>query len=262
MINPLTKYQRMFVDVREPNEYGWFIESIQNELERDCFARCLADVIANHPMNVFAEKEKVHLLLSNLALASGIAAQSQPRWLTDINGNDDTLSMLSICQDNKWYDFMACEEYIMLEQRKPSTKYIIGLYGRAESGKTPTARIVFKMLKKQYPDHAILFEDEDKYDVKGLFYVGNAKVGIDSQGDPTGRQMDSLNDFVKMGCDIIMVSSRTDGRTVDAIQKYERSHIIHWEARDIHDNESEHEIVNTLQAEKLFHLINQYAAIV
>lgn len=260
MINPLATYQRMFIDVREPNEYGLLIESIQNEQERICFVRGLADVIANYPENVYAEKEKVHMLLSHLASITGILPSAQPGWYADIKGRDNTSSMLSVCQDNKWYNFMASDEYMMLEQRRPTTKHIIGLYGRAESGKTPTARLVFRMLKENYPEHAIIFEDEDKYDVKGLFYVGNAKVGFDSQGDPTGRQMDSLNDFVKMGCDIIMISSRTDGRTVNAIQKFERTHIIHWEPRDIRDNKKEHESANINQAEELFRLINQYAA--
>lgn len=265
MVNLLTTYQRVFIDVRKPNEYGQLIDSIQNEQERSRFACGLSTILANYPESVFAEKEKVRFLLNHLASVSGIGEQSTPGWFTDIKGSDDSLSMLSVRQDNKWYDFMACDEYIMLEHRKPSAKHIIGLYGRAGSGKTPTSHKVFKMLKEHYPDHAILFEDEDsedRYDVKGLFYIGNAKVGFDSQGDPTGRQMDSLDSFVNMGCDIIMVSSRTDGRTVNAIQRFERSHIIHWEPRAIRDDENEHEKVNTKQAKDLFRLIKQYAAIV
>lgn len=262
MISILAHTRRVFVDLRESRGYEQWINSISDEQDKKRFAYGLATILANYPENVNAEKEKVHMLLSRLASLSGVLPSAQPGWFTDVKGRDNTSSMLSICHDNNWYNFLACDEYMMLEQRRPSTKHIIGLYGRAESGKTPTARLVFKMLKENYPEHAIMFEDEDKYDVKGLFYIGNAKVGFDSQGDPTGRQMDSLNDFVKMDCDVIMISSRTDGRTVNAIEKFERNHIIDWQARQIRDNKDEHELVNIQQAEELFRLINQYATIV
>lgn len=43
-----------------------------------------------------------------------------------------------------------------------------------------------------------------------LNYKGTT-IGIESQGDPNGRQMFSIQEFVKQNCDIIICASRTKG---------------------------------------------------
>ena len=44
-------------------------------------------------------------------------------------------------------------------------------------------------------------------DVKAIMDINGHKVGIESQGDPNGRLKESLSDFVKAKCSIIICAT-------------------------------------------------------
>ena len=220
MTNILTQNRRVFIDVRKGQNNDALIRSIENQDERRAFADGLSDILKNYPEDVSKEIELTKEILKRFAILCGIQYPMQPGWYNSIIENYSALWSLTLCDvNNQWYNYMASNEFLSAEQCIPTEKHIIGLYGRAESGKTPTMKKVFRMLQTKYPEHEIVFEPTTSYDAKGTFFVGNAKVGIEGQGDPNSRQEQSINDFVNLGCDVILVASRTRGMTVDSIRK-------------------------------------------
>ena len=264
MISILTRNRRVFIDVRNRQNNNALIRSIENEQERRAFSKGLSDILDHYPANISNEIELSKEILKRFAILCGIQYPTQPGWYNSIIENYGTLWSLTLCDDkNLWYNFMACNEFLSAEQCLPTDKHIIGLYGRAESGKTPTVKKVFRMLQTEYPEHAVIFEPTTSYDAKGIFFVGNAKVGVEGQGDPNGRQVDrSIAEFVSIGCDIILVSSRNFGMTVDAIDRYRDIYTIDWVPRMIRNrfNIKECERANRTQATELMNMIEQIAA--
>ena len=253
---------RLFIDINDLQKAEQLKYAIENETLRDYFSWEILRIIAEYPANIETDKDKAKDILNRLAKLFGVEKTTQTGWFTHISGQNNAMIMLTLRDEDGWYNFMATDKYIMAEKSKPSTKHIIGLYGAKETGKTPTARKVFHSLKNSYPNHAILFNDENNYDVKGLFFIGNAMVCVDSQGDPTGLQMESLNDFDSIGCNVSFVCSRTDGRTVDAIEKFYHNYNIKWVERQIENDKQKQDGVNTKQAEDIVELIKQYSSIV
>jgi hypothetical protein len=97
-------------------------------------------------------------------------------------------------------------------------KSAIALKGHADSGKTYTILKVYELLKAKYPDYK---EEEFKItiDIRVILVINGFRIGIESQGDPGGRLVNSLNLFLKKKCDVIVCSTRTRGQTVEAVKK-------------------------------------------
>lgn len=103
-------------------------------------------------------------------------------------------------------------------------KIIIANSGFAYSGKSTSIRYVYELLSSRY--HPNIIEPKGGYnpnqDVKAIIDIPQSdghmvKVGIESQGDPGSRQVDSINYFINKGCEIILVACRIKGTTKDAV---------------------------------------------
>ena len=105
-------------------------------------------------------------------------------------------------------------------------KHVIAVYGGKKTGKSRTIKQVFQILKQRYNEHVEYFENED--DVTAVFRIQGKIVGIESQGDANSRQMQSMAEFATMGCDVILVASRSRGITVDAIEALQPDYLIDW----------------------------------
>ena len=101
-------------------------------------------------------------------------------------------------------------------------KIVIANSGFAHSGKSTSIRYVFELLSSRY--HVI--EPRNGYnpneDIKAIIGIPQSdghivKVGIESQGDPSSRQMESIDYFVNKDCEIILVACRIKGATKDAV---------------------------------------------
>jgi len=258
-VQSLVEDHRLFIDVNDETQIGELEKSIENESVRKAFSWGLMEIIADYRTEVEEGREKK--ALNRLARLFGVETTMQTGWFTHISGDKGESYMLTLhAGDGIWYNFMVCKDFMMLGKSKPSTKHIIRLYGAAERGKTPTARKVFYTIKNSHPEHAIIYRDDDE--VKGLFFIGNAMVGIDSQGDPTGGQIETLNDFVSMGCQVNFICSRKHGHTVSEVDKFKHTYIIVPEERKYEPNVLKQDEVNTKQAEHIVDLIEEFASIV
>lgn len=131
---------------------------------------------------------------------------------------------------------------------------VIANNGKAECGKSSSIKEVFNKLITTYP-YKVLIKDGD---IKATVTIGNILVGIESQGDPNSRMMQSMNDFVSMGCQIIIAACRTSGETynkiieLNQINKYD----IIWATNDKTAISQKHQdILNKKYAERVIALI-------
>lgn len=261
MISLLAHNRRVFIDVRNRQNNEPLISSITDEQERETFALGLTNILDHYPHAIHENIAQTKEVLKQFAYLCGITFPTQPGWFCPVEGSAVKLMSLTLSDyNNQWYTFMASDYYMSVEKCEHTKKHIIRLQGGKETGKTPTMKIVFEKLQHKYSEHSAVLESTASYDVKGVFFIGNAKVGIDGQGDPNGRQLDSIEEFVSIGCDIILVSSRTFGMTVDAVDRFKGVYLIDEESRDIRYNPNEHEIANTAQADKLVSMVEQFAA--
>lgn len=257
----LSNRRRVFFDIRKPENNVRLIGLIDNEYKRKTFTNGLEKILANYPKSVGQEEVRVKEILKYFANICGVSTQTQPGWFYYIAGDDGAIWSLTLrTESEEWYTFMASDSFISVERCLPTEKHIIGLWGSAGTGKTPTMHKVFRLLQKNYSKHSVVLESDARYDVKGLFFIGNAKIGVEGQGDPNSRQQNSIAEFVSIGCDIIIISSRTLGMTVDAIDRFGGMYKIAWEEKKYEYNENLHEAINQAQAEDLVQKIEQFAA--
>lgn len=103
-------------------------------------------------------------------------------------------------------------------------KIVIANSGFAYTGKSTSIRYVFELLSSRY--RPIIIDPKQGYhpnkDIKAIIEIPQSdghvvKVGIESQGDPDSRQTESINEFVNMGCEIILVACRVKGATKDKV---------------------------------------------
>ena len=109
-------------------------------------------------------------------------------------------------------------------------KIVIANSGFAHSGKSTSIRYVYELLSSRY--HPNIIEPKQGYnpnqDVKAIIDIPQSdghmvKVGIESQGDPGSRQMESIDYFVKEKCEIILVACRVKGTTKTKVLSLQRS---------------------------------------
>ncbi len=107
------------------------------------------------------------------------------------------------------------------------TRKVIALWGRAQSGKTSTLKIVHDTLL--HMSHEVLFENtDDGRDVMKIFSINGLKVGLESQGDPGSRLGRSLQEFKKHDCTVIICATRSKGETQDLVRKLKSTYKISW----------------------------------
>lgn len=120
-------------------------------------------------------------------------------------------------------------------------KYLIGLYGKSNIGKTEAIRLVFELIKEKYPDlkydpdyQPILSNDGD---ISVIVIVNGIKIGIESQGDPNSRIFVSIPIFINLNCDVILCATRTRGATVQIIEGLKNDFQINWiEKKQVDDS--------------------------
>lgn len=135
-------------------------------------------------------------------------------------------------------------------------KTVFANSGTADQGKSSTIIEIFNLLNKKYRNSIeIIFSSE--WDITAVVTIGKIKIGIESQGDPNSRLLNSLKYFVKINCDIIICSTRTSGTTVDAVNALnKRGYNIVW-VTNYRSKEKDHKALNKISANHIFKLIQQ-----
>lgn len=104
-------------------------------------------------------------------------------------------------------------------------KLLIYDKGIGHIGKSRSVKAVFHRLMAEhrgditeiYVRHGSI-RFEDRRDLCVLFKYRGIQVGLESQGDPDCRLVDSLKEFSKRDCDIIICACRTKGDDYDFMQ--------------------------------------------
>lgn len=110
-------------------------------------------------------------------------------------------------------------------------KTIIGVWNNENTGKSGSILEAYKILlaKRAKIDYSITGiasysnPDVNNNEVVAVLDYKGIKIGIESQGDPTGRQFNTLPDLVQHHCDIIICASRCGGKTCTLIDTTIRS---------------------------------------
>ncbi|MDP3558335.1 MAG: hypothetical protein Q8T03_13265 [Bacteroidota bacterium] len=104
-------------------------------------------------------------------------------------------------------------------------KFIIANWGHGNQGKSNTVKRLTKLILEHYTT-SITSPVEINFtgDVKTIITIEELKIGIESQGDPNSRLFESLKEFSKKSCSIIICATRTSGATVDAVNNLKKSH--------------------------------------
>ncbi len=239
-------------------------EALENEATRGLLASEIAYVLSTYPSSVENQDENWKTVRALQRVAKDFGIDSVPiiqSWQTRINQGQQGLQMLSmVTKDNNRYNVMATDNYLLAEQAEPTHKHVIALYSGKDRGKSESIRIAFQILLERHPEYAIIFDNGEKSgDVKALLFINGAKVGIESQGDPKSRQMQSIEDFISLGCDVILTASRSSGMTTTSIDLHKHQYDIHWRRKRGVAEETRHKKSNRQVAEELVNLVESFA---
>ena len=91
-------------------------------------------------------------------------------------------------------------------------------------GKSQTIRTVVEMLIEKHHDATVEHNHTTRVDVRLVLTINGLRIGIESQGKLV---RESLDLFVKIGCDVIVCATRTSGATVNAVNAL-RGFNVHW----------------------------------
>jgi hypothetical protein len=138
-------------------------------------------------------------------------------------------------------------------------KTIFANWGQAGQGKSDTVKRIAQEILATYPT-ATTTPTTINYsgDIQVIITIGKVKIGIESQGDPNSRLFESLKMFSSANCDIIICSTRTSGRTVNAVSALHSSHgyDIVW-VTNHRSNEKSQSTLNDISAKHIFTLVQQ-----
>ncbi len=141
-------------------------------------------------------------------------------------------------------------------------KTVIANWGHARQGKSDTVKRIARIILSNFPQATTIPPVIDfSTDIKVIITIDKLKIGIESQGDPNSRLFESLNEFAKENCDLIVCSTRTSGATVDAVSELNSSsgYDIIW-VTNYRSNEKNTDSLNNLSAEHIFELIQRLIA--
>jgi GTPase SAR1 family protein len=135
-------------------------------------------------------------------------------------------------------------------------KKIIGLFGAAKVGKSTTINKVYDILTQKY-DYTENGQSLLQYkDIRVVIVINGIKIGIESQGDPNSRLKESLDIFVKAGCDIIVCATRTSGMTVGWVEAKKPLYDVEWKEKK--PDVTQQEISNLNMANEIVAEIEKY----
>lgn len=136
-------------------------------------------------------------------------------------------------------------------------KNIVAIWGQAQQGKSDTVKRIAQLILDNYPTASTTpITINFSADIKVIIVIGKIKIGIESQGDPNSRLLESLKEFSKSNCDLIVCSTRTSGSTVNAVSALNSSdnYEIIW-ATNYRSYEKPQTTLNDLSARQIFELI-------
>jgi hypothetical protein len=96
-------------------------------------------------------------------------------------------------------------------------KNLFALRGKSNVGKSQTIRTVVELLTEKHPDARVEYNHTTKVDERVVLTINGLKIGIESQSNPSRWIKESLDLFVRIGCDVIICATRTRGAKVDAV---------------------------------------------
>lgn len=141
-------------------------------------------------------------------------------------------------------------------------KTIFANWGPSEQGKSDTVKRIAKEILAAFPTATTLPKAINfSSDIQVIITIGKITIGIESQGDPNSRLLKSLKSFSTDNCDIIICSTRTSGRTVDAVSALHSSHgyDVVW-VTNHRSKEKSQEALNDISAKHIFTLVQQVIA--
>ena len=145
-------------------------------------------------------------------------------------------------------------------------KTIIGIYGRADEGKSETIKNVCKLLIELFPIAESSIKDINyDGDILLTIQIGKIQIGIESQGDPNSRMVnqdtlkklaDKTIDKELGGCDIIICATRTGGETVKKVDEIANNYDYYtlW-ISSFWSPDLNYEVLNRIAAENIIGLI-------
>ena len=109
-------------------------------------------------------------------------------------------------------------------------KTVIVLYGKGTIGKSTTCKLVKKELLELAGVEVFRTEQlrANKHDINVVLQIGPFRIGIETEGDPGTPLGFRLKDFVNIGCQIIICTCRTYGKTVEVIRNMRPEYEITW----------------------------------
>lgn len=137
-------------------------------------------------------------------------------------------------------------------------KYVIANAAYAEHGKSSSIKAFARLVQSKYPESFELIIGSEMEDVMAYVTINGKLVGIESQGDPSSRQGDSLKKFADNNCDFIVVASRLRGATYDnVLELKKRGYSIIWCTNDCDDSRDKDtvRVLNERYAERVLALI-------
>ena len=139
-------------------------------------------------------------------------------------------------------------------------KLVIANIGTAYTGKSSSVKEVFSLLATRYPNNITIFHSLESGDVKAIIDVQGVQIGIESQGDPNSRLFQSLDDFQRIGCSIIVTACRTYGRTTCAVEEmHQYGYRIIWSPHDKSWDDSKiKNYLNSRYAEHIVQIIEDW----
>ena len=138
------------------------------------------------------------------------------------------------------------------------SKYVIANAAYADHGKSSSIKAFARLVQSKYPESFELIKGSESEDVMAYVTINGKLIGIESQGDPSSRQGDSLNEFVEKNCDFIVVASRLRGETYNnVVALSKKGYNIIWctNDSDASRNDDTVRVLNERYAERVLTLI-------
>lgn len=135
-------------------------------------------------------------------------------------------------------------------------KIIIANWGGSNEGKSTTIKLLFNLLREEFPSAILEPEIIDlTYDITVVMKIDGLRIGIESQGDPKSYLLKSLEYFASINCDLIICSTRNRGSTVNAVNALKiQGYQVIW-TTNMRSNEFNHDRLNHISARQIFDFI-------
>ena len=132
-------------------------------------------------------------------------------------------------------------------------KLVIANSGLEKQGKSSSIREIFNQLRVKYPYNIL----KDDCDIKATVDINGIIIGIESQGDPNSRMQQSMDEFVKINCQIIVAACRTKRGTLKKINELHTNngYDIIWASNDRTSTLIKQKKLNEKYAERVIELI-------